>query len=80
MAVNLPTSVQNPDPEMCFKKHEGRTKIIGYPTVVIEVGYSEKPRDLAEDCGRWIVCSLGRVRLAIGINIDYNLKTVNTGE
>ena len=74
-------SDENPDPKNRFERREGTGQLIGYPTVVIEVGYSEKPRDLAEDCGRWIVCSLGRVRLAIGINLDFNLKTdTTTGE
>ena len=69
------------DPENRFQRDRGTGQITGFPTVVIEVGYSEKPRNLAEDCGRWIVCSLGRVRLAIGINIDYTLKTdKETGE
>ena len=60
-----------------FKDVDGKAQVVGYPTVVVEVGYSEKLADLAKDCGRWIACSLGRVRMAIGINIDYKITQCN---
>jgi hypothetical protein len=40
-----------------------------HPTVVWEVAYSEPSKKVAEDCGRWIACSLGRVLLAISVDI-----------
>lgn len=40
-----------------------------YPTVVVEVAYTETSEKLAEDCGRWIPCSLGRVLLALAFDI-----------
>lgn len=67
-------SDQHPDPSQRFRERDGNADIIGCPTVVVEVAYSEKHRDLAVDCGRWIACSLGRVRLAIGIDIDYTFE------
>jgi hypothetical protein len=39
------------------------------PTVVVEVAYQETSKKLAEDCGRWIACSLGRVLLAVGFDV-----------
>ena len=71
-------SDRNPDRSKRFQKFQGTEQILGDPTVVIEVAYSEKESDLAEDCGRWIACSFGHVRLAIGIKIDYDLKTDST--
>jgi len=63
-----------------FRGVDGNKETVSYPTVVIEVGYSESMRDLAEDCGRWIPCSLGRVCLAIGINIKYTFEKDSNGE
>ena len=68
-------SDRNPDRSQRFKTQEGVDEIVGCPAVVIEVGYSEKMSDLSEDCGRWIACSFGLVRLAIGIKIDYTMTT-----
>jgi len=53
---------------------------MSYPMVVIEVEYLESPQDLAEDCGWWVVCSLGWVCLAIGINIKYTFEKDSNGE
>jgi hypothetical protein len=41
-----------------------------WPTVVCEVAYSERAEKLAYDLGRYVACSLGRVQLAIGVNIE----------
>ena len=60
------------DVENRFFPVNGKGDLTAYPTVVIEVGYSESKWDLAEDCARWIVASLARVRLAIGIDIKYS--------
>ncbi len=40
-----------------------------FPTLVWEVAYTQPSRELAATCARWIACSLGRVLLAIGIDI-----------
>jgi len=53
---------------------------VSYPTVVIEVGYSESTWDLAEDCDQWIACSLGQVRLAIVIDIKYTFEKDSNGK
>jgi len=65
-------SNDDPDVENRFFPVNGKGDLTAYPTVVIEVGYSESKWDLAEDCARWIVASLARVRLAIGIDIKYS--------
>lgn len=44
----------------------------GMPTVVWEVAYSQDEKKLAYVLGRYVGCSLGSVRLAIGINIEHN--------
>jgi hypothetical protein len=48
-----------------------------FPTIVWEVAYTQTSRELAEVCARWIACSLGRVLLAVGIDIveGLSLKT-----
>jgi hypothetical protein len=43
-----------------------------WTTVVWEVAYSENEQKLAEDLGRYVVCSLGWVQLAIGVKIKHN--------
>ena len=43
-----------------------------WPMVVCEVAYSERAEKLAYDLGRYVTCSLGRVRLAIGVNIEHD--------
>ena len=56
----------------------------GWPTVVWEVAYSQDEKRLAYVLGRYVTCSAGMIRLAIGINIELdpalqqpqNLKTV----
>ncbi len=45
-----------------------------YPTLVCEVAYAETSAKLAEDCGRWIACSLGRILLAVGLDITLKKK------
>jgi hypothetical protein len=62
------------DPSKRFNGENGSAGVVAMPTVVVEVGYSESSRDLAEDCGRWICCSLGRVHLAIAIDIKYRFR------
>ena len=53
----------------------------GWPTVVWEVVCSQDEKKLAYVLGRYMTCSAGMVRLAIGINIELdpapqNLKRV----
>ena len=63
-----------------FHPGDGKDHTVTFPTVVIEVGYSESKRDLAEACARWISCSTGRVCLAIGIDINYRFEKDEDGE
>jgi hypothetical protein len=42
------------------------------PTVVWEVAYSQSEKNLAQCLARYVACSLGSIRLAIGINIEHN--------
>lgn len=41
-------------------------------TVVWEMDYSENEQKLVYDLGRYVVCSLSRVQLAIGVKIECN--------
>ena len=66
--------------EDSFGEGDGKEATLAYPTVVVEVGYSESTRNLAEDCARWISCSLGRVYLAIGIDVKYTFRKNNAGQ
>jgi hypothetical protein len=44
----------------------------GWPMVVWEVAYSQDEKKLAEVPGRYVTCSAGIIRLAIGINIKLD--------
>lgn len=44
----------------------------GWPTVVWEVAYSQDEKKLAYVLGRYVTCTRGMVRLAIGINIELD--------
>lgn len=65
--VKLVDGIKSPD----YSMYEVDSKI-PWPTVVWEVAYSENERKLAYDLGRHIACSVGRVRLAIGVKIELN--------
>jgi hypothetical protein len=43
-----------------------------FPTIIIEVAYTESSQKLAVDCGRYIACSMGRGLLAIAIDIKVD--------
>lgn len=44
----------------------------GWPTVVWEVAYSQHEKDLAYVLGRYVTCTAGKVRLAIGVKIKLD--------
>jgi hypothetical protein len=44
----------------------------GWPMVIWEVAYSQDEKKLTEVLGRYVTCSVGMVRLAIGINIELD--------
>jgi hypothetical protein len=73
--VSLEDGIKSPD----FSLYDHDPKEVAltqlWPTVVWEVAYSEKAEKLAYDLGRYVACSLGRVRLAIGVNIERNRAT-----
>jgi len=73
-------SDDDPNSAKRFRGVDGKEETVVYPTVVMEVVYSESQRNLAEDCARWISCSLGRVHLAIGIDINYTFEKDANGE
>ena len=54
----------NPDCSQHFMTNEGTDEIVGYPV-----------SDLWVDYERLIACSFGLIRLAIGIKINYDMKT-----
>jgi hypothetical protein len=57
---------EDPDPSTTKPMTEGM------PTVVWEVAYSQDEKNLAYVLGRYVACSLGSVRLVIGMNIKHN--------
>ena len=68
--VDLEDGVKSPDFSL-YEDHPTKQPLTqAWPTVVWEVAYSEGERDLACDLGRFVACSLGRVRLAIGVKIE----------
>jgi hypothetical protein len=40
--------------------------------VICKVAYSKRAEKLTYDLGRYVACSLGRMQLAIGMNIEHN--------
>jgi hypothetical protein len=66
--VYLEDGVKSPD----FSLFEKSSVTRGWPTVVWEVAYSENEKKLVHDLARFVACSLGRVQLAIGVNIEHN--------
>jgi hypothetical protein len=68
--VDLVDGVKSPDFSL-YEDHPAKRALTqAWPTVVWEVAYSEDEKKLAHDLGRHVACSLGRVRLAIGVNIE----------
>lgn len=63
------------DPHFVKADQQGKSRLDSasknsYPTVVLEVGLSETAQKLSMDCARWILCTLGKTRLALGMKID----------
>jgi hypothetical protein len=70
--VDLEDGIKSPDFSL-YEDHPTKQPLTqAWPTVVWEVGYSEDEKRLAHDLGRYVACSLGRVRLAIGLKIERN--------
>lgn len=44
------------------------------PTVVWEVAYGQNEKSLVQCLARYVACSLGSIRLAIGLNIEHNKR------
>lgn len=70
--VDLVDGIKSPDFSL-YDNHPQKMPLTkACPTVVWEVAYSQNESKLAIDLGRHVACSLGRVRLAIGLNIEHN--------
>jgi hypothetical protein len=69
--VDLVDGIKSPDFSLYENDLQKRPLTQACPTVVWEVVYSEDERKLARDVGRHVACSLGRVRLAIGVKIEH---------
>jgi hypothetical protein len=70
--VDLEDGVKSPDFSL-YEDHPAKPpQTQALPTVVWEVAYSEDEKKLAHDLGRYVACSLGRVRLAIGVKIEHD--------
>ena len=70
--VNLEDSIKSPDFSL-YEDHTTKKPMTqGWPTVLWALAYSEDEMKLAHDLGRYIACSLGRVRLVIGLNVERN--------
>ncbi|KAF8811485.1 hypothetical protein BYT27DRAFT_7252739 [Phlegmacium glaucopus] len=70
--VHLEDGIKSPDYSLYENNPMKQPLTQGWPTVVWEVAYSENEKKLARDLARYVACSLGRVRLAIGVNIECN--------
>jgi len=70
--VELEDGVKSPDFSL-YEDHPTKPPATqAMPTVAWEVAYSEDENRLAHDLGRYVACSLGRVRLAVGLKIERN--------
>ena len=78
-AIELENGCKGPD-FMLYDAMPGQNPVFRkHPTVVCEVAFFETTAKLAEDCGRWIACSLGRVQLAVGIDINLEKEMPGKG-
>ena len=70
--VDMEDGIKSPDFSL-YEDHPTKQPLTqAWPTVVWEVAYSENEKRLARDLGRYVACSLGRVRLAIGLKIEHS--------
>ena len=68
--VDLEDGIKSPDFSL-YEDHPTKQPLTqAWPTVAWEVAYSENEQKLAYDLARYVACSLGRVRLAIGVKIE----------
>lgn len=70
--VDLMDRIKSPDFSLYGNHPQKKPLMKAWPTVVWEVVYSQNERKLTNDLWRHVACSLGRVRLAIGVNIEHN--------
>ena len=70
--VDLEDGIKSPDFSLYDNHPQKKPLMKACPTVVWEVAYSQNESKLAIDLGRHVACSLGRVRVAIGLNIEHN--------
>ena len=70
--VQLKDGIKSPDFSLYEEHPEEELVIKAWPTVVWEVRYSENEMKLAEDVGRLVACSIGRVQLAIAVKVEHN--------
>ena len=64
----LDPTLVNRDPGRVSDLHAASSN--SCPTVVLEVALSESVMKLSIDCARWILCTLGKVNVAMGMKID----------
>src|SRR6202040_741627 len=70
--VELEDGVKSPDFSL-YEDHPTKPPTMqAMLTVVWEVAYSEDEKQLAHDLGRYVACSLSRVRLAVGLKIEHS--------
>ena len=70
--VDLVDGIKSPDYSLYENHPQKKPLTQALPTVVWEVAYNQDEKKLAYDLGRHVTCSLGRVRLAIGVNIEHD--------
>jgi hypothetical protein len=54
------------DPDLSFQHNEAR-----YPSVIIEVSYSQKKKDLPYLADDYILGSHGNIKVVVGLDLDY---------
>lgn len=73
--VFLEDGIKSPDVSL-YEYHPTKDPLMQlWPMVVWEVAYSEDGKKLTYNLGRFVTCSLGRVWLVIGMNIEHNQAT-----
>jgi len=59
-------------------KSYGHEPCGGYPALVIEVAWSQRPLDLLKLAKRYIEGSKGRIRIVIGVDLEYQRSPAAT--
>ena len=69
--IKFPSRIRGKENKKSPDKSYGHRPCKGYPALVIEVAWSQRPLDLPKLAKRYIQGTKGRIRTVIGVNLEY---------